>query len=344
MICFWSRTIRRGGIVACCLLIAGCAIPRSIDPRRLFEDDTPAAETAGAAEARERAAAETAATRDAAYPTLASVPDRPTPPTARQIRERVLQGLVSDRRNARYTDEIVRGRDTVPAPAAASPQSSVSQPAAVTIGLAAPEKAPPDSAAAPAAAPPVAKVEAPALPAAPAARVQPAAVAAPAAPAARPEPALASRPETVSQPPAPQAPQAAALPPPPETRRLAGAATAFQEMPLATIQFASGSARLNRTDLDILRQAAIVALQESARVKVVGHSSASGRGDPVSRQLANLEASIERANAVAAALVQYGLDPRKVVIEAKSDQEPLYRETAAAGEAGNRRAEIYLLR
>ena len=115
-------------------------------------------------------------------------------------------------------------------------------------------------------------------------------------------------------------------------------------MPLATIQFANGSARLDQAGLDILRQAAIVALQDSAAVKVVGHSSASGQGDPIQRQLANLEASIERANAVAAVLVQYGLDPRKVIVEAKSDQEPLYRETAAAGEAGNRRAEIYLLR
>ena len=335
MMRFWSTTIQRCGMITCCLLIAGCSIPRSIDPRRLFQDDTPAAETAGAAEARERAAAESAAAGGASYPALASVPDRPSPPTAREIRARVLEGLVSDRRNARYTDDAVRAREIAPVPASSS--ASVSRPASVTIGLAEAKKAAPGSATAVAAVPPPVQVVTPPPAAAVATPAQPA------PPITQPEPALASRPDIVQQP--PQLPQVAAVQPAqriPAAPSLTGVAP--RETPLATIQFASGSSRLNQADRDILRQAAIIALQDRAAVKVVGHSSASGRGDPVRRRLANLEASIERANAVAAVLVQYGVDPRNVIVEAKSDEEPLYRETAAAGEAGNRRAEIYLLR
>ena len=344
MIRFWSITTRRSGIVACCLLIAGCSVPQAIDPRRLFADEPPAPETAGAAETRAQAEADAAAAGDEPYPVLSSVPDRPTPPTPREIRSRVLEGLVSDRGNARYTDEVVRARET-PAEATppALPSGSAAQPAAAsaTTGLAAGTKAPPQATAQPAPVQDVAKQELPAPPVEP--TVQPAVAAAPPAPRA---PALASRPE--SNPPpaaAPAPPQVAAVPP--ATRTPAAVEplrSTGLETPLATIQFGHGSANLDGNDREILRQAAVLALQEGATVKVVGHSSGRGQGDSVRQQLGNLEMSIGRANAVAGALIQFGLDPGNVIVEAKSDQEPLYRETAATGEAGNRRAEVYLIR
>jgi flagellar motor protein MotB len=157
---------------------------------------------------------------------------------------------------------------------------------------------------------------------------------------------LASRPESNPVPSAaPSPPQVAAIPPAGRTpATIEPLRTTGLETPLATIQFAHGSANLDGNDREVLRQAAVLALQQGAAVKVVGHSSGRGQGDSVRRQLGNLEMSIGRANAVAGALIQFGLDPKSVIVEAKADQEPLYRETAATGEAGNRRAEVYLIR
>ncbi len=367
MIRTWSRKIRRVGLVTCCFLIAGCSVPQSIDPRRLFDDEPAAAETEGGEELRERASDETAAAGEEPFPALATVPDRPTPPTPRQIRERVLEGLVADRDNARYTDEVVRRReaaDEVVVPAARTqPPAESSAAPAPEASLAAAEKAPPESTPEPATDPQVAKVEPPAPPA----RVEPAAAAVPAvaaaaaaaaaaapppaaapAPPAAPEPVLTSRTDQVETPAvAPAAPQLAAVQPTaraPEEEDIFAASVATGALPLATIQFTHGSARLSQADRDILLQAATVALQERAGVMIVGHSSSRSEGDAVRKRLANFEESIERANVVAAALVEFGVNPDRIIVEAKAEQQPRYRETASTGEAGNRRAELYLIR
>jgi len=58
--------------------------------------------------------------------------------------------------------------------------------------------------------------------------------------------------------------------------------------------------------------------------------------------LANFETSLQRANAVTALLVRYGVARDKVAAEAKGDTQPVYHEFMPTGEAGNRRAEIFL--
>jgi flagellar motor protein MotB len=51
---------------------------------------------------------------------------------------------------------------------------------------------------------------------------------------------------------------------------------------------------------------------------------------------------MDRANAVARALVRMGVPASEVSVAARADNEPVYYEFMPAGEAGNRRAEIYL--
>ena len=78
-------------------------------------------------------------------------------------------------------------------------------------------------------------------------------------------------------------------------------------------------------------------------LKVVGHASSRTRDlDPQTRQLANFNISLERANAVANALLRQGVPVDKVQVVAMADNEPLSHEYMPAGEHENQRADVYI--
>ena len=78
-------------------------------------------------------------------------------------------------------------------------------------------------------------------------------------------------------------------------------------------------------------------------VKVVGHSSSRTGNMSVERHLEVIfQKSQARANVVAQALIRAGVPADKVQIEAVGDSQPIYYESMPKGEAGNRRAEIFL--
>lgn len=111
----------------------------------------------------------------------------------------------------------------------------------------------------------------------------------------------------------------------------------------ATIQFGHNSANLSSSDLDRLSLVATEAKRTGSRVRVVGHaSSRTGEMAVESHLLANLRISARRAEAVADALADFGVPYERIVVEAKGDNAPIYNEAMPSGEAGNRRAEIYL--
>ena len=64
--------------------------------------------------------------------------------------------------------------------------------------------------------------------------------------------------------------------------------------------------------------------------------------DPVSHKMTNLQVSTKRAGAVARELARLGVATEEMVVDAVSDRQPVYYEFMPTGEAGNRRAEIYL--
>ncbi len=110
---------------------------------------------------------------------------------------------------------------------------------------------------------------------------------------------------------------------------------------VATIVFNNGSARLTRNDRKILAQ--VVGLQRSqgGALRVVGHSSSRTRSlTPNRHRQANFRVSLQRAEGVARELTRLG--GRNVLLAAVSDAQPLFFEVMPTGEAGNRRAEIYL--
>ena len=113
---------------------------------------------------------------------------------------------------------------------------------------------------------------------------------------------------------------------------------------VATIMFANGSARLTARDVGILRQVELLLEQRGGTLRVVGYASGRTRNmDPISHKMVNFQISVKRANAVARELVRLGVRGGKIQVNARSDGSPLYYEFMPSGEAGNRRAEIYIV-
>lgn len=107
---------------------------------------------------------------------------------------------------------------------------------------------------------------------------------------------------------------------------------------LATITFNRGAA-LDNERMAMLKQVADSARARGAALVVVGHASGAGpANDRVRRQIANFDLSQDRANAVAAALMQLGVPQQSISIAAVGDAERL---EDGAG-ASNQRAEIFL--
>ncbi len=111
----------------------------------------------------------------------------------------------------------------------------------------------------------------------------------------------------------------------------------------AVINFNIGSSRIAPSDRDALQQVVAEHKARGGFVRVVGHASSRTRDLPIDRHmLVNFRISLERAEAVARELVRLGVSPAAIFIEARSDAEPVYYESMPAGEAENRRAEVFL--
>jgi len=113
---------------------------------------------------------------------------------------------------------------------------------------------------------------------------------------------------------------------------------------LATIYFPNGGASLTERDRGILQQVAQIYRRDGGkRVVIVGHSSMSGASGSQSEQaLVNYKVSLDRAAAVGQTLVDAGIPIEQVLVDARGSNELKYSEETPAGEAGNRRAEIFL--
>ena len=78
-------------------------------------------------------------------------------------------------------------------------------------------------------------------------------------------------------------------------------------------------------------------------IRVVGHASSRTKNLPVDKhKLVNFWISMDRAQAVARELMRQGVSANAIAVEARSDSDPRFFEAMPAGEAENRRAEVYL--
>jgi outer membrane protein OmpA-like peptidoglycan-associated protein len=111
--------------------------------------------------------------------------------------------------------------------------------------------------------------------------------------------------------------------------------------PVALIYFQNGSASLSEDDRSVIREVAELQKASGGVIQIVGHASMA-TGTATSDE-ANYDISLARANAVANALLREGVDSANVQVAAAGSAEPEYYEFTPTGEAGNRRAEIYLV-
>lgn len=112
---------------------------------------------------------------------------------------------------------------------------------------------------------------------------------------------------------------------------------------VATILFSNGTAKLSVADMKILRQVSSILKDRGGRLRIVGHASSRTRDmDLVRHKMTNFQVSADRADTVAKALLKIGVASELISVVARSDSDPVYYEVMPSGEAGNRRAEIYL--
>jgi flagellar motor protein MotB len=112
---------------------------------------------------------------------------------------------------------------------------------------------------------------------------------------------------------------------------------------VGTVFFANGSTKISGKYAKTLRAIVNMRQQRGGTLRVIGHASSRTRNTkPLGHQLANFRISLARAKAVARQLVRHGAPRGSVAVTGVADNQPIYHEFMPLGEAGNRRAEIYL--
>ncbi len=112
---------------------------------------------------------------------------------------------------------------------------------------------------------------------------------------------------------------------------------------IATIHFNNGSSGLNQRDRLVLQKVAALQQQQGGVIRVIGHASSRTRAmDPLQHKMVNYNVSVARADNIAHELVRMGAAKNQIMVGAVSDSMPIYYEVMPSGEAGNRRAEIYI--
>jgi flagellar motor protein MotB len=120
--------------------------------------------------------------------------------------------------------------------------------------------------------------------------------------------------------------------------------TAYTGGPLqvAVIQFSQGSSGLNGEDLAVIRDVARIHRRNGGMVYIYAHASHDAYASSVPRLRAgNFDVSVKRGTNIANALIRAGVPREAIVMEALSDEEPIYTTATARGIAANRRAEIF---
>ena len=113
---------------------------------------------------------------------------------------------------------------------------------------------------------------------------------------------------------------------------------------VATILFGDGSSKLKARDKRILSSVYRVYQKNGGSLRVVGHASSRTRNlNPIRHKMANLNVSMARADQVVLELRRLGVRKENIIVAAVSDSTPVYYEFMPSSEAGNRRAEVYLV-
>lgn len=113
--------------------------------------------------------------------------------------------------------------------------------------------------------------------------------------------------------------------------------------PVGVVFFNNGSAKLGRDDSRVVKQIAEMHRYYGGVIRLVGHASQrTGNMNLYAQDQVNYNVSLKRANAIARALTRQGVPAGLIQVAAAGSTTPVAVETMPAGEANNRRVEIYL--
>lgn len=277
------------------------------------------------------------------FPNLASVPSLPDRALSTVDRDKLEKGLVSDRANAKYSDDELRAGRPVPASGPAEGATLSSGPVA--------------------AAPANAEASSPAAGGAPGAPVAPGSNATGPREISTISPGIHSLPQgetplAAPPPPAGLPPSAASAPAPAPTQTAAlpqlpvrdvtpvaptpigalgnvrrGKAPAVS-MDIGAVSFSGGGTTLGAEDRRSLADVATLYKQNGGTVRVVGYGRRGYGAEAAQQELASFGQALDRAQAVAQALTKLGVPSRRIVVEASPEP--------AGGGVGGEQAEIFL--
>ena len=114
---------------------------------------------------------------------------------------------------------------------------------------------------------------------------------------------------------------------------------------VATINFYSGSSKVDGSGLSKIKKVAKIAKEREAKIKIVGHASRRTKDMPLAKhKLVNFNISDKRAQSVADVFIKkYNFPSNNIFTEAVSDTKPLFKENMPAGTKANQRTEIFLI-
>ena len=108
------------------------------------------------------------------------------------------------------------------------------------------------------------------------------------------------------------------------------------------VKFSHGSAKLSARARRNLKAVVQAFNEQGGIIRVVGHASSRTPNMTIEQhKLVNFWISVDRAHAVASELMRQGVNATAIAVEARGDAQPIYFESMPAGEAENRRAEVF---
>jgi len=324
-------------IAAVALPLAGCShVPDAVNPVAWYRDAAGTSKS-DAQDANQRNQQNLDAGSKQPYPNLATVPNAPTQATSTIDRDKLVQGLVADRANAKYNNEQLQAGSQLASIAPPPPPVKLSPPGTPATNAVSPPSnpaAPAPSASTSTAAPSTSAAKgrgqeqppaesslvSPTMPSTPQGQVPP-------PPPAQPEVARTSPPPAPTIPSAtPSAPAAAPHLTPPAGVRAGGQPSLAMRTPakaqspvsvsVGDVVFAQGSSDLADTQRSALSEIAGLYKQTGGDIRIVGHSEPGHSNDAIRQRIAGLDLALDRANAVAQALTKMGVPAHNIRVEA----------------------------
>lgn len=303
--------LRAGVAVALLCALSACSwVPDWANPIEWYRDATGASKNDPTGDEPNTQNLESGSVRP--YPNLASVPPPPTNALSAADREKLQKSLLADRQNAKYVEEGQQYAAIAPEnarpPVGTAPIAELPPAGSTQGGM--PTAAPPRSAPNPQSprgeAPPK---ESP--------LTTPSVRSVPTGEPPREPPLPPDLAKTGAG--APRPTQSAALTPPAQPG--AGATRPPEIAPAVSVnvglvEFAGNSSQLAPDARQRLREVAQLYRQSSGRVRVIGYSEAGPGPATANRELSAFNLALDRARAVALALVQMGIPARDVAVDA----------------------------